>query len=123
MPAHTRSIEHACADCRGKATVGVYDTWNALIGYFCKRCGEAVVRRLNQGGSAACLTRRISRRRGAMLKTCNACGESKPLDEFHTRKGGRRRAQCKVCTCNQAKYVRLIIEWRFGRTGKRTVAC
>ena len=33
-----------------------------------------------------------------MLKTCNACGVPKPLDEFHTRKGGRRRAQCKVCT-------------------------
>lgn len=32
-----------------------------------------------------------------MLKLCNACGVSKPLDEFHARKGGRRRAQCKVC--------------------------
>lgn len=30
------------------------------------------------------------------MKTCTACGEVKPLDEYHRQKAGRR-AQCKQC--------------------------
>jgi hypothetical protein len=34
-----------------------------------------------------------------MVKTCSKCGETKPLEDFHSQKDGKfgRRGDCKVC--------------------------
>lgn len=47
MPAYTRSIEHRCQTCGGRATVEAFNTRNASLGYFCTPCGNERVRRLN----------------------------------------------------------------------------
>src|SRR5699024_10920349 len=42
--------------------------------------------------------------KGGVVKTCKACGESKPLDEFHRDKARRdgREPRCKTCRRAQA---------------------
>lgn len=48
MPAHTRKIyPRLCATCRKKATVEVFNTYNATHGDYCTTHGNALVKRLN----------------------------------------------------------------------------
>lgn len=37
--------------------------------------------------------------RVALGRLCTKCGEWKPWGEFHTRRGGKHRADCKSCAC------------------------
>jgi hypothetical protein len=43
---HTRSIENKCKHCGARATVELYNRYNAPSGYFCKKCGEKEAKRL-----------------------------------------------------------------------------
>lgn len=39
------------------------------------------------------------------MKTCNRCGEAKPLDQYHRQTASRdgRRAECKTCVAQRAR--------------------
>lgn len=47
MPAHTREIGRQCQRCGKRATVEVFNTYNASQGYYCAKHGDSEVARLN----------------------------------------------------------------------------
>ncbi len=50
MGAYAVSLNHPCGDCRAPATKEVFNARNASLGYFCDRCAERLVRKLNEEG-------------------------------------------------------------------------
>lgn len=52
------------------------------------------------------------------MKTCNRCGEEKPLDEFHrhARVRGGIRAYCKACNMAQVRAWRAANPERYKQT-------
>lgn len=85
--------------------------------------------RMRANGTFNVSVREVARMVARYRGLCAACGERPWAHLDHIipiARGGRHSIGnlWPLCgPCNQAKYVRLIIEWRFGRTGKRTVAC
>jgi len=55
MPAYANDIPtHSCQKgCGRTATVAVHNTWNELMGYYCRRHGNELVKTLNASKSEA----------------------------------------------------------------------
>jgi hypothetical protein len=49
MPAYVKELTRPLCCCGKLATVGVYNKYNALVGYFCRRCGGKKVKELDSG--------------------------------------------------------------------------
>jgi hypothetical protein len=54
MPAYAKSITRwTCSECGARATVEVFNRFNLLVGYRCRRHGAALVKRLNDAAPTA----------------------------------------------------------------------
>jgi len=51
MSAYLKELVTRCyrEDCKSRAVVEVFNTWNASQGVFCRPCGKALVARLKRG--------------------------------------------------------------------------